>query len=79
MVNIHQFYPEIDFSLDKGTVGEIVITPKSTSRSDLGKSRSGIDLKDTVIEEEAEPEESEAGSEVKVSPPPVSFYVNLIE
>lgn len=59
MVNIHQFYPEIDFSLDKGTVGEIVVTPKSTSRSDMGK-RSAVDLKDTVIEEEGSETESQA-------------------
>ena len=33
MVNVHQFYPEIAFSTDKGTVGEVVEVPKSSSRS----------------------------------------------
>ena len=32
MVNVHQFYPEIAFSTDKGVVGEVVDVPKSASR-----------------------------------------------
>ena len=56
MVNVHQFYPEVDFSLDKGTVGEVVEVPKS-SRG-LPKMSSKIDLKETIIEEKGEtPEE----------------------
>ena len=51
MVNVHQFYPEITFSLDKGSVGEVVETPRSAgARPGVTKSSSKIDLKVRVLE-----------------------------